>query len=475
MVKYITEPKKRKKCDPVPMYFNCTPDTIKLTAAEADPGQNRHTFADLVELARKMGMEDRELADVHEIMARIVRKKDAWMIHHAVESLNRGSTLITPGFLPPEKNGGKLDTALPFQTAACRWIERGSAKAVHGLWIKTSKGAGKTLLKKLFQLRYTDQVYTAVRCGPSGCYDITSFTKYKREPIIFMNAIKPANKRLEGIVDGWSASLLELLKSLTGEVQSTTKMGNQVHCLTVVAKVIVVSDVGRPATKDIENRFDELSFCPKTGQCEFKENEGETSAPSNVKVTLADGLAPATEFALPDNLAAIDLTSEELLIERLAALRSQYPALQCGGWERTPRLPEGAGAMWAACIDKFEESCGFVYWLQQEVFAQCNKNGVRLSSLDHACDILFKHHPDFQTAVQTEGDAMHWAACLEAAFPRMIASSQRHAGKSTAASASQCSTATPKSTTGRCTGASTSQCSAASSQDVPAAFTMQSD
>ena len=484
MVGYLTDPKKCKHLDANPMYFNCTPLTVLLTKDEADERRGAD-FSELVKLAKSLKRDGRHIVDAYQTMSALVQKRDAWMLPHVMAVYKHATSHATPAYVPSELDSGSLEHAFVFQRAACRWLERGPVREADGLWIKAAQGSGKTLLQKILQLRYPGQVYTPARRGSTGCFDATSLLKYANEPIVFMNSLKPQRKRGE---DVWPDSLLELLELLTDGIETRIAWGAQVHSFTVLAKIICVSTFNRPQTRDIGRRFAVLTYNPETDACDFVEHDGRPGTPSSVRVNLASGLAPASDFPVPLHMAVIDgdMSAKSAEIPgvlrgtaastsavdpstgsgpkpaiKLADLIARYPALSFGGWQRTPALPrEGVSASWTACMDEFERACGFVYWVEQEVLFLCNKMGVRLVSLDQALALLSEHDPIIEDAMQTPIDSHHWEACMRAAFPLMDFEQKR-----------------PPTPRGVCdfVGASMAPCSPASDCFAPAEYEVQSD
>ena len=84
MVKYLTDPKKSKIIDPAPLYFNCNPDTIALTAGEETPSRCAN-FKDCIGIVRHMAKNGRSLADVYAHLGMVIQQTDAWMLEHLVD------------------------------------------------------------------------------------------------------------------------------------------------------------------------------------------------------------------------------------------------------------------------------------------------------------------------------------------------------------------------------------------------------
>lgn len=313
MVKYLLEASEKKMTDTEPLFFNCDKGTILMTEEECALAlsANGVEFHELIMEVRKMARTGMDVGDVYELIARTVRKNDAWMLHHAMKAFQVTQPAAKPAFVPAELDDGSLLHALLFQRAACAWLERGPIREADGLWIKAAQGSGKTLLLKLLQLRYQGQVFTAATRGATGCYDVTSMLKYAGQRIVIFNSLKPGCWKGE---THWSRDLLELLELLTDGLPVSVNWANACTSFTVVAKIIVVSTHDMPETRDIVRRYSLLEVGKDSDDCRFVEHPGNEGTPSDVHVMLREGLDRADCQPLPTNLIVLCQQNEADLV-----------------------------------------------------------------------------------------------------------------------------------------------------------------
>ena len=478
MVEYVLCPAKDKTIDPEPLFYNCTVDDIMLSGSDEKPAlaQNQLNFHDIVMEVHQLAKDGVPKDEVYLHISQIVQKKDAWMLMHVMATYDSTSAVALPAYIPAELDDGSLDNALPFQRAACTWLERGPVREADGLWIKAPQGSGKTLLLKLLQLRYPGQIFPAAIRGSKGGYDATSVIKYKHEPVIFFNSLKPKKVYSEMV---WSIDLLEILESMTDGLPMSLNWGTANYSFTVVAKIVVVSTFDRPDTKDILRRYSLLTVTDEAGTAAYQEHDGHLGTKSGRFIVLKEGLEEADRFPITDGVADAILAHQESQttcidesgnpgdaerpdhemqtscsavpasddafvdgdghagpgdgISKQNAdsttdkasmavddLLSRFPNLSCGNWGTTPTFIAGVSIGWRKFVIRMEEAVGLAEWIHAELYSILNARGTPLQCLDQAAELIIDSNPTIEQSIVYEEDLLHFQMTLEAILPHFF-------------------------------------------------------